>query len=538
MAHQPAHDKLTTQAVANLCQAQMVVQAKVQAKDLDHKEKQHWPGCLKIFSVATLEHLQTVQETDPHARGIVAFIKFGIKLLNCHIGDQAGANAVDPTQAITDAAYSCAFVLYWRWRVVRLKEQFPTAGYSLKKHFLTREMFLDILTLTQSRILLALLYRENYPEFKVHGPNISSRFSEYVFQYARMHEKNSPRFDVAGFRRHIKHFMLQIQLAAAGKIEMPPSKRGVPNSVKQPNKSQCAAPAGWHLNDEQMQQAIDRGIAECIHTFLHDLGCTECLDMDLSNPDHFFADPVKHFPDGDIYNAGVDQDDEWFRASSYRSADSMREDSDWNSGDGDDADKDSPDTSGETHDIAAQWSEMISQQGLVDPDAVEPNQSALDLLRSLHKPIRDFNESVERAKADRTFGRMEMQAFRDIGMNEKDATVWDYISGDDDVVVMERTTDSNGVITDSLIHANVVDTAILKDPPAARKRKIDGIDLQNKDPRRRVPCSLPKGCVWLRKYKEVTEIRTALPSYQNNRRGRHAQKYWKLPLETNEPLQW
>ena len=181
---------------------------------------------------------------------------------------------------------------------------------------------------------------------------------------------------------------------------------------------------------------------------------------------------------------------------------------------------------------------MISQQGLVDPDAVEPNQSALDLLRSLHKPIRDFNESVERAKADRTFGRMEMQAFRDIGMNEKDATVWDYISGDDDVVVVERATDSNGVVTDSLIHANVVDTAILKDPPAARKRKIDDIDLQNKDPRRRVPCSLPKGCVWLRKYKEVTEIGTALPGYQNNRRGRHAQKYWKLPLETNEPLQW
>ena len=34
MAHQPAHDKLTTQAVANLCQAQMVVQAKVHEAEM------------------------------------------------------------------------------------------------------------------------------------------------------------------------------------------------------------------------------------------------------------------------------------------------------------------------------------------------------------------------------------------------------------------------------------------------------------------------------------------------------------------------
>ena len=63
---------------------------------------------------------------------------------------------------------------------------------------------------------------------------VSSRFSEYVFQYARMHENNSPCFSVSAFRRHLRHFIGQIKLAANGGLELPPSKRGVPNK-DQPN---------------------------------------------------------------------------------------------------------------------------------------------------------------------------------------------------------------------------------------------------------------------------------------------------------------
>jgi hypothetical protein len=177
----------------------------------------------------TVAHLERMYETDAHVRGVLAYVKFGIKLLNCHIGLQGGAEATSRDQAVVDAAFCCSFVLYWRWRIgVKL----DPLGYSLKKHFLTRETFLDVLTLTQTRILIVLLYRESYPMFKVHGPNIASRFSEYVFQYCRMHETNSPLFDVAGFRRHIKHFLLQIQLAASGEIQMPDSRRGVPNTVQ------------------------------------------------------------------------------------------------------------------------------------------------------------------------------------------------------------------------------------------------------------------------------------------------------------------
>ena len=97
------------------------------AKDLDYKEKQHWSGCLKIFHPTTLKHLkEKILPTDPHARGVIAYIQFGIKLLNVHLGQGAGANqapstdvgavSIDRFQAVTDAAYCCAFVLYWRCR--------------------------------------------------------------------------------------------------------------------------------------------------------------------------------------------------------------------------------------------------------------------------------------------------------------------------------------------------------------------------------------------------------------------------------------
>ena len=129
---------------------------------------------------------------------------------------------------------------------------------------------------------------------------------------------------------------------------MPDSRRGVPNTVQEPgkNKERCAAPDGWHLSDAELHASIDRGIAECIHVFMQLLGCRDGLDMDLTNPDHFFANPVKHFPDGDVYNAGVDQDHEWFKAQAEE-----REDQGWNrDGDAGDANAgDAPD-----HDIAAQ----------------------------------------------------------------------------------------------------------------------------------------------------------------------------------------
>ena len=219
-------------------------------RDLDYHEKQHWSGCLKIFSLNTVKKLQDKMDADPvkDCRGTLAYVIFGLRLLGCSIGKEAGAEATDRKQAVVDAAFSCVFALYWRWQVTHnLKD----LGHTLKKHFLTRETFLDVLNICQTRILVVILYREWYPKFKVHAPNLSSRFSEYVFQYCRMHQTNSPLFNIAGFRRHVKHLIGHMKLAATTGLKIPQAKRGVPHGVKYfEDRSAFEAPDGWHLTDE------------------------------------------------------------------------------------------------------------------------------------------------------------------------------------------------------------------------------------------------------------------------------------------------
>ena len=69
-------------------------------------------------------------------------------------------------------------------------------------HFITRETFLDVvlITLCQSHILTVKLYRDHHSEYRIFGDRFSSRFSEYIFQYARMAETNSPSCSVLGFK--------------------------------------------------------------------------------------------------------------------------------------------------------------------------------------------------------------------------------------------------------------------------------------------------------------------------------------------------
>jgi len=101
-------------------------------------------------------------------RGTLAYVVFGTRLLRAYIGYEDDAEALDRTGAVSDAAFACAFVLFWRWQI---SSPLSNKGYSLKKHFLTRETFLDVVTVTQTRILLVILYREFYPDFKIHGKN-------------------------------------------------------------------------------------------------------------------------------------------------------------------------------------------------------------------------------------------------------------------------------------------------------------------------------------------------------------------------------
>jgi len=122
-------------------------------------------------------------------------------------------------------------------------------------------------------------------------------------------------------------------------------------------------------------------------------------------------------------------------------------------------------------------------------------------------------------------------------MAREEAGVWDHHSGDDDVLLVEE--DDAGVV--SFIHANIVDTAVLKAPSRNRKKPSDDVDLTDKDPRARIPVNMEKGAVHVRKCKEATADGAILEGCQNPRRGarnRPSQKHWASPQTACDPLQW
>ena len=205
---------------------------------------------------------------------------------------------------------------------------------------------------------------------------------------------NSPLFDVSGFRRHLKDFMGQMQMAAQGLLKLPDSKRGIPNSVDRVDLDQCRAPEGWHLSDAELCAAIDKGIQQCIDIWVKVLGCTEAIDMDITNSEHFFSNPVKHFPHGDIYATGVTSDDSWYAAQR-----GYLEDPEClgRYHDGDDAQSDDPAATASTlvdveenSTLAEQFGEILRQQGVVEyPNASEDR---IALFKAACKSLSIFNQ--------------------------------------------------------------------------------------------------------------------------------------------------
>jgi hypothetical protein len=83
--------------------------------------------------------------------------------------------------------------MHWRYHIV------TTTGLPLAENFLTRETFLDIVTSCHGCILRFPQFRNKWGgKFQPNGPRFSLAFSEYIFQYGRMAQTNSPVVSVLG----------------------------------------------------------------------------------------------------------------------------------------------------------------------------------------------------------------------------------------------------------------------------------------------------------------------------------------------------
>ena len=241
------------------------------AGDLRYADKQNWPGVCRLFSVETKDWLEQQARTDPRMRPTLAYVEFGFRLLRVATGDSVPVDVAllpDPEreilrkQAVEDAAFCLTFAITWRHWLSNHANKGRRPDHidsqcEMGVHFITRETFLDVVVMCQSRILMVKLYREEHPTFRIFTDRFSSRFSEYVFQYARMAESNSPSFSVLGFKRHLRHFHLTVDMATTSGLKLPPSKRGVPNDISRVDVQKYAAPPGWHLSDAEICEILD-----------------------------------------------------------------------------------------------------------------------------------------------------------------------------------------------------------------------------------------------------------------------------------------
>ena len=284
--------------------------------DLRFSDKQNWSGVARIFSKATVDWLWKQVKTESKFKPTLAYVNFGYRLLRMATGDNApleGKNEAEKEvprkQADEDAAFCLCFVLTWRYWLHKPAKGFVTPAHLDKVYgvdlMFTRETFLDIVVMCMVRILMVVLFREKFPTCRIFGDRFSSRFAEYIFQYARMAETNSPCFGMLGLKRHWKHLWLTMDMAAAGNLKMSPSKRGVKNDVSRVDKSKWAAPPGWHLSDPELCAIIDAQmdttvgadglhIGDCMYWWINVLECDELLEPGLLDNESFFSAPVKH----------------------------------------------------------------------------------------------------------------------------------------------------------------------------------------------------------------------------------------------------
>ena len=475
-------------------------------EDLNWKDKQNWDGCMRIFSQKTLDELmKLIQAGDNRVLPTYAYVSMGYRLLCAWLGE---ANGATTEQIIHDAAFALAFVHIWRDWVLDSVHPLGTA-------FLTRETFLDVVTSCNTRILLFPMYRDYFPEFKPHGPYVSSRFSEYVFQFSRMRQTNNVLVSVRGFMQHLRHYNCQLALESETSIELPASRRGVPHSIKR--VTPYTLPPGWHLSDNKICDLIDNGISECVVMWRGLLGVTAKLDP--ARDDFFFRDPLQSFPVSDAF---MDFPVLLSNGGSVVVHDEL----------------DGPDDGGEVPAepdvvesddqqqadalIAALVQKHCTNGGAAGGLPIVSGVSALE--EGIGKVIAEFNASIQAGFKDRKLRFRDEKLLKCLTAAGHTDVDWQRFSDDEDLVVD---------FGDHWEVGNVMDIALLAEEPTEAQQKQAVLD---RLPKRYVENVLinDKRAVFLCKYyNEVKKTNhTRLTGHQN--KGCQ----YELPLASDVPYQW
>jgi hypothetical protein len=299
--------------------------------DLDYHDKQSWDACQRIFSIKTFEYLTKKVEGfrwegspkdgkyiedwhedaagrsrnfEPQMSGTASYVYFGYCFMTCWLQDMQ----LSPEQIIEHAAFCMAFVLYWRFWL-KYQMDHPEIGamvmYSVRNNFLTRETFLDVVISCAARVLVYIMYKAHpkLRKWKVCGSRMSSRFNEYLFQFIRMRNTNTPAMRALAALRHVKHYSAQMAIAGEADFDLPDYRRTISAKIEKKGGvgHQRAAPGYYELRvtETRVNAAIDRGMDRCRNMLTNKCGFKQLLDV--SNQDDFFSAPCLHFPTQDTF---------------------------------------------------------------------------------------------------------------------------------------------------------------------------------------------------------------------------------------------
>ena len=121
----------------------------------------------------------------------------------------------------------------------------------------------------------------------VQARRFSSRFSEYMFQYGRMAQTNSPVVSVKGWFIHMQHYLYNQHLEADNPgLRLPQSLRGIPHSIDRVQIPTFSP--SWHPTDAALTAAIDCGVQDAIQLLAY-IG----IDTNLSVQNGFFKQPCR-----------------------------------------------------------------------------------------------------------------------------------------------------------------------------------------------------------------------------------------------------
>ena len=177
--------------------------------------------------------------------------------------------------------------------------------YSVRNNFLTRETFLDVVISCAARVLVYIMYKAHpkLRKWKVCGSRMSSRFNEYLFQFIRTRNTNTPAMRALAALRHVKHYSAQMAIAGEADFDLPDYRRTISAKIeKKGGLDHQRAPSGYyelHVTETRVHAAIDRGMGRCRNMLTNKCGFKQLLDV--TKQDEFFSAPCLHFPTQDTF---------------------------------------------------------------------------------------------------------------------------------------------------------------------------------------------------------------------------------------------